>query len=455
MKTTLLFIALLLVVDIVAQVEGPTPDQQIHTVCNMFAPHPDGKSKGIQVLGNLVEGIWLPRKNENFPMAFTPIQLYDSIYFWTWDTAFELWKVNAKHIDILYDAFYNQIRFTKQTWTGMTWENQSQFHYSYDGHNNLTSNIRMDWTSQQWVVAAQSISGYDDHDNLLDQVNQEWNGTSWDNTARYQYAYDTLDNLLRLETSTWIAGQWERISRYMITYDTLGNITSSLYQTWYETDWKNESLLVHTYDELNIRTRSINHIWNFNFWEESYQNLYTYDASFNLLQRLGQRWQNNSWQNADRFLLTYDDYGKNTASVIEFWTIDTWVPFLQFLSTFDEDHFLTSTSTRQYSFDGTDVISGDSTHIYFHTATSLEAAIQSVEDLTVYPNPGNGKINVTCTEVIRGIEIYNIMGERIYAATPADEASFREIDLSRYGPGTFIVALYNGSKVFTRKIIMQ
>ncbi len=455
MKTTLVFIALLFVVDIFAQVEGSTPYQRNHTASNMIAPHHDWMSVGIHVPGSQAANVWFSQKNENLPMAYTPVQLYDSIYFWTWDTDFEVWKLNAKHIDIFYDAAYNRTRFTKQAWTGVTWQNQNQFQYSYNGHNNLTSNIRMDWDGQQWILASQSISDYDEHGNLLDNINQNWNGTNWENLTRYQYAYDSVDNLIQLESHSWSAGQWESILRYMITYDTASNIASSLYQTWNETDWKNESLLVHTYDDLNIRTRSINHIWNFNFWEEAYQNLYTYDASFNLLQRLGLRWQNNSWQNADRVIFTYDDFGNSTATKIELWIIETWVPFLQYLSTYDADHLLTATSTRKYSFDGTDVISGDSTYIYFHTTTSVEAAIQSVEAFTVYPNPGNGKINITCPEAIRGIEIYNIMGERIYIATPADKASFIEIDLSGYSPGIFMVAVYNGSKVFTQKIILQ
>lgn len=455
MKSELVYIALLFVVDITAQGEGLTPYHLDQTSYFKYADHPDWVSKDIQLPDNHAADIWWPRTNDHFQMAFTPVQIYDSIYLWTWEADLELWKISAKHIDILYDAAYNQTRFTKQAWTGVTWENQSQFQYSYDGHHNLTSNIRTDWDGQQWVMATQSISTYDPHDKLLDQVNQNWNDTIWENRTRYQYAYDSVDHLIQLETSTWRAEQWESISRYVIAYDTLGNIVSSLYQTWHETDWKNEGLLVHTYDDLNIRIKSINHIWNFNFWEESYQNIYTYDVEFNLVQRLGQRWQNNAWENADRYILRYNADGNNTSNEIELWFIDLWVPFLKYKNTFDENHFLVSTSSRKYGFDGTEIISGDSAFIYFHTATSLEAAITSVEDFTVYPNPGSGKINVSCPEGIYGIEIYNIKGERIYAATPADETSFTEIDLSGYGPGIFMVALHNGLKVFIRKIIIQ
>jgi hypothetical protein len=71
----------------------------------------------------------------------------------------------------------------------------------------------------------------------------------------------------------------------------------------------------------------------------------------------------------------------------------------------------------------------------------------------IMPNPSNGKFTITYNGSINGlVEIYNIIGERVYQSTINNSASI--INLSA-AAGVYFVKVTNGQKLFTQKLVIE
>jgi DNA-binding beta-propeller fold protein YncE len=75
-------------------------------------------------------------------------------------------------------------------------------------------------------------------------------------------------------------------------------------------------------------------------------------------------------------------------------------------------------------------------------------------NVTVYPNPTYGKITISNSEKISAIEIYNVLGEKIFYSTTL-QLNNATIDLSFHPKGTYFVKIYDGEQFHTEKIVIQ
>ncbi|MES2285883.1 MAG: T9SS type A sorting domain-containing protein [Bacteroidota bacterium] len=80
--------------------------------------------------------------------------------------------------------------------------------------------------------------------------------------------------------------------------------------------------------------------------------------------------------------------------------------------------------------------------------------------LIISPNPSNGKftIELNSSGVSNNnkyvVKIYNVLGEQIYLSE-LKQLTSNEIDLSNAPKGIYFVNVYNGDKIYTRKIVKQ
>lgn len=76
--------------------------------------------------------------------------------------------------------------------------------------------------------------------------------------------------------------------------------------------------------------------------------------------------------------------------------------------------------------------------------------------LKISPNPSTGKFTVTNNSSnFITLEIYNVLGEKVYAINNFKQQAVNEIDLSKSSKGMYFVKFYNGEKVYTDKIVIQ
>jgi hypothetical protein len=75
---------------------------------------------------------------------------------------------------------------------------------------------------------------------------------------------------------------------------------------------------------------------------------------------------------------------------------------------------------------------------------------------SVYPNPSNGIINLTLSNLYdneANVEIWNVLGEIVYSTSVNTASS--QLNIEAIGSGTYFIRVQTGSKIETSKIIIQ
>lgn len=84
------------------------------------------------------------------------------------------------------------------------------------------------------------------------------------------------------------------------------------------------------------------------------------------------------------------------------------------------------------------------------TASSGIIELGENANISVYPNPSNGKFMINSNGKINFVEIYNAMGEKVL-----QEQVFGEIDLSSSPKGIYSVKIKDGDKSYAKNIVVQ
>jgi plastocyanin len=79
-------------------------------------------------------------------------------------------------------------------------------------------------------------------------------------------------------------------------------------------------------------------------------------------------------------------------------------------------------------------------------------------EIVVYPNPSNGKfkleINGLLEDKAKDLAIYNVQGDKIFAATKSKRTS-NDIDISNFPKGMYFIKIFDGTEMSEKKIIVR
>lgn len=98
---------------------------------------------------------------------------------------------------------------------------------------------------------------------------------------------------------------------------------------------------------------------------------------------------------------------------------------------------------------------GKSTSICNPYIIGIYDIIVREKSIHIYPNPSSGKFTISGSSNISSIEIYNLLGERIYSDFDLKRQTLYDIDLLNFGKGTYLIKINNEGKVQAERIIVQ
>lgn len=101
--------------------------------------------------------------------------------------------------------------------------------------------------------------------------------------------------------------------------------------------------------------------------------------------------------------------------------------------------------------------SGMKAKIIVQSSTTGIAENQSQTNLSVYPNPSNGKFQFALegSQVLKNckMEIYNVQGVRICQSVITNTKT--DIDLSNQPNGIYFLKFFNGQTIITKKVVIE
>ncbi len=95
----------------------------------------------------------------------------------------------------------------------------------------------------------------------------------------------------------------------------------------------------------------------------------------------------------------------------------------------------------------------DSAQIGYYISGINETRINDVNWL-LFPNPANGKITIKSTENIEGIEVWNVLGERVYAEANIKQTA-HNIELSGLANGVYIAQIETAKGIGKKRFIIS
>jgi RHS repeat-associated protein len=75
--------------------------------------------------------------------------------------------------------------------------------------------------------------------------------------------------------------------------------------------------------------------------------------------------------------------------------------------------------------------------------------VDGVAEVSIYPNPAKDVLNIACVDKIEGVEIFNLLGQKVYAGTKTT------IDVSNFAKGNYVAKLHTDKGVTTKKFVVE
>ncbi len=455
MKNALLIAILALSVNAIAQINRPMTGMQ----------HPSFISTESIIGINADEKGTISRENSRFHqeqirMAHgtrnqrSPIQLFDSVYLWQLDTLTMGWEKYSRTIGIVYDASNNLTSYSGQYWNGSTWVNSRKGNMTHDARNNLILELEQEWNGSAWVNTYQYVYTYDAGNNRINEVYQHWVAGAWVNINQYTFTYDVNNNLTTELHQEWSGSAWVNFRQYSDTYDASNNPLLTLEESWNGSAWLNYNQLTYTYDAGQNLTNELHRHWDGSSWVNSYQYTFTYVSGHNPTIELSQTWTSGVWVNSWKSTNTYDASNNLTRELYQNWNGSAWENDMIYNYSYDANNFMKSYSRKMWKYTGA-IISGDSAYYYFHTVAGINDLLNVRKSISVYPNPCNGTFTLGSISDIRSVEIFNTEGERVYSDFKFDGQTSKEVDLSGYRKGIYMIKLQGGKDFYYGKIVVQ
>ena len=122
----------------------------------------------------------------------------------------------------------------------------------------------------------------------------------------------------------------------------------------------------------------------------------------------------------------------------------------------------TATETRYFAIGGKGTIAGANDQVQVRlddvmiTKTAGPVGIKTnsaAEAISIFPNPTSGVLNINAVEFASTMEVYNVIGEKVYSANLVKGNN--NVDLSGLSNGAYFVKMNSNNQVITKKVVLS
>ncbi len=376
--------------------------------------------------------------------------LYDSIYYWTFDTTASAWDFNAKEVKIIYNAGNKISSQLVQNWNGSSWINFTIDTFYYNSNTIDTADIEQAWTGTKWENEYWYSYTYNASDSETSEVERIWTGSAWRNYQKYTYIYDANNNMTNLLAQQWNGSNWAFSYHYKYTFNSNNLVIMLMDSTAASTErW------LYNYNVNNLLVDDSSQYRFGSGWVTDFNYIYTYDANNSDTSEVIQQWTGSAWAGYEKYTYTWDATKNMIGRIYYTWNGNATEKFQQFVYTYDVNNVMLSEEMKQFFDAGTRVIMGDSTYWYFHKIAGTNNIIAN-GDILVYPNPNIGKFTIQTSDG-KGkisVEIYNVLGENVYQNQIPNNSSPVSVSLN-VPDGLYFLLIRTGQGELNRKIIIH
>ncbi|MCD6018429.1 MAG: hypothetical protein K0S53_1550 [Bacteroidetes bacterium] len=125
------------------------------------------------------------------------------------------------------------------------------------------------------------------------------------------------------------------------------------------------------------------------------------------------------------------------------------------------DYVATATETRYFAIGGKGTLSGANQQINVRLDDIRIAKIVSgvgiknnvLAEVSMFPNPTTGILNVNATEANSSLEVFNVIGDKVYTNVLVKGSN--TLDLSGLANGAYFVKLNSNGQVTTKKVVLS
>ncbi len=343
------------------------------------------------------------------------------------------------------------------------WINATQYLNSYDDNGLLLEYIYQVWdtTLKEWVYQDRYLYDYDSYGNETEQIMQRWSSTeeNWETWRKTNYEYDAANRLTKhlSQSIDYLTGNLRNSSQKFYYYGTNDSLAETISQIWSiaTNEWYNDSRVLYEYSNDNFLIRNIYQEYvASSYWRDDRQHKYTYNDEGLIEEVLSQNWdlEFSVWENDSRYLYLYDLDGDLTAFQYQYYEDDeeVWMYLFQYLYTYDENKNRKYTDSQFWNHELNDWETAN--HIEYFWSFFINITEISKEEISIYPNPTNGIINITLdVDINRDVYISILDATGRLIRTIKTDSQVYTMDITGESAGIYFIKIGNA----VEKIILK
>jgi hypothetical protein len=220
------------------------------------------------------------------------------------------WDWNYK-TTILYNANNQRETQTREKGGNGFWENEHQYHYSYNVNNHLTSIEYWKWINNAWTnVGKIEYNGLNSFGKPQEEINYVWNNGAWKFQSKKYYEYVNGQDLVQSEDLLYwdiTTLTWKKFERRYYTYvqTQIGTYTYMVPDT--NNAWRNVSKTLNLYNANLQITQKLEQQYDtllYSF-QDVYRHQYTYGANGKLAENRREEKNGSTWTPTHRTTYLY------------------------------------------------------------------------------------------------------------------------------------------------------